>query len=112
MAKVSPKKAIRRFCLTCQGGSSKRVEECEDNSCLFFNHRLGTEPEKPQRSSVQQIRQYCLMCSDNNRTEVRSCSAREHCDLWSFRFGCTPKTWTRVKQRVNQPRKLLLPGLS
>ncbi|MFA9393305.1 MAG: restriction endonuclease [Halodesulfovibrio sp.] len=112
MAKVSPQKAIRRFCLTCQGGSSKRVEGCKDGTCLFFNHRLGNGPETPQRSTVQQIRQYCLMCSDNNRNEVRSCSAREDCDLWSFRFGCTPKTWTRVKRRVNQPRKLLLPGLN
>ena len=111
MAKTSPNKAIRKFCIACQGGSSKRVEECEDGTCLFFNYRNGTEPEETLRSNVQQIRQYCLMCSDNDRSEVRSCSARTDCALWSFRFGCTPKTWTRVKQRVNQPKKLLLPGL-
>ncbi|WBF66332.1 hypothetical protein LN040_11390 [Desulfovibrio subterraneus] len=148
MTKGSTLKAIRRFCMACQGGSSRQVAACEDTGCALHLYRSGEVPEKPELAEraeltgqirqpelaeqagaeksdlaeraehaelapcppIRTVRRFCMACCANLRAEVRACAAREDCALWSFRFGCTPETWRRVKNRRSSPRPLLLPG--
>jgi hypothetical protein len=112
MAKITPIKAIRRFCIACQGGSAVMVRGCDDTSCALYVWRLGEEQPQAGRSGVQAIRCHCLTCSGGERAEVRRCAARETCALWSFRFGCSPETWRRVRARKRGAQPLLLPGIS
>ena len=44
--KVKPQKAIRQYCLWCQGGSCLLVRECQPGhsrplSALYWGHRMG-----------------------------------------------------------------------
>ena len=151
MTKGSTLKAIRRFCMACQGGSSRQVAACEDTGCALHLYRSGEVPEQPELAEraeltgqirqpelaeqagaeksglaeraelaalaeqapcppIRTVRRFCMACCANLRAEVRACAAREDCALWSFRFGCTPETWRRVKNRRSSPRPLLLPG--
>ncbi len=151
MTKGSTLKAIRRFCMACQGGSSRQVAACEDTGCALHLYRSGEVPEKPELAEraeltgqtrqpelaeqvdaeksglaeraelaelaeqapcppIRTVRRFCMACCANLRAEVRACAAREDCALWSYRFGCTPETWRRVKNRRSSPRPLLLPG--
>ena len=158
MTKGSTLKAIRRFCMACQGGSSRQVAACEDTGCALHLYRSGEQIERPappapperagqagqieqsdlagkagqieQSEQIEQegqtehaelaeqapcppirtVRRFCMACCANLRAEVRACAAREDCALWSYRFGCTPETWRRVKNRRSSPRPLLLPG--
>lgn len=139
MTKGSTLKAIRRFCMACQGGSSRQVAACEDADCALHLYRSGEMPEQPEQPEfaeqadaeksgqaevaeqapvaeltpcppIRTVRRFCMACCANLRAEVRACAAREDCALWSFRFGCTPETWRRVKNRRSSPRPLLLPG--
>ena len=38
-------KTIRKFCLECQGGSSKLVAECESD-CPLHSYRFGKNPKR------------------------------------------------------------------
>ena len=126
------RKAIRRFCLDCQGGYSPSVRACADVVCVLHPLRQGSVgadqeehpqcalPGLPQTLSPEfadgsrperVIRLFCLACA-GNRQEVRSCDAKETCALWSFRFGVSPATFKRVVARRQRWRTTLtLPGL-
>lgn len=114
MSKGTPQKAIRRFCLACQGASVQRVTACEDRDCVLYPYRSGEDTPEAQTPPVRVIRRFCLICCGNThgeaRAEVRACAARESCALWSFRFGCTPQVWHRMRLRRTAPQPLLLPG--
>ena len=119
-----PLRALRRFCLDCQGGHPPSVAACKDADCLLFAMRRpagaaadpladapcdeeDSFPERPLRV----IRRFCLACG-GSRTEVRTCDARDACPLWSYRFGVLPATFKRVLARQRRSRsELLLPGL-
>ena len=105
-------KAVRRFCLDCQGDSPQSVRECVDVACLLYPCRLATLESLPENIAVLRvIRTHCLSCA-GTRQEVRQCDARENCSLWSFRFGVLPATFKRVAGRQKKAREtLLLPGL-
>ena len=115
-------KAIRRFCLDCQGGLSRSVRDCADDICALYPWRLpqdATEaaplaPElqpdpdwslRPMRCS----RRYCITCA-GDKDEARRCTA-EDCTLWPYRFGVAPATHRRVLQRLRSPTELWLPGM-
>ena len=113
-------RALRRFCLDCQGGHAPSVDACKDVSCIFFSYRLagsGDVAEKrgaaaPAEPPLRVIRRFCLDCA-GSRGEARECDARENCSLWSYRFGVQPATFKRVIARRNRKRAaLILPGLS
>lgn len=65
----------------------------------------------PDERPVRAIRRYCVACCGGERSEVRTCDARDRCALWSYRFGVLPETYRRVKARLTGPRALVLPGL-
>lgn len=174
MSHVKTIRAIRRFCLDCQGGVAREVRLCPDTGCGLYAWRLagiladmaaggkrrasdnhdhgdhdpdGHGPENrgldaapvaglpagssadqsaadplpgalpliaqtlPDERPVRAIRRYCVACCGGERSEVRTCDARDRCALWSYRFGVLPETYRRVKARLTGPRALVLPGL-
>ena len=125
-------KAIRRFCLDCQGGHVPSVRVCADAACVLYPLRHGDEAEEregiasPEGAAapggdapaqaeadrpVRRIRLFCLGCA-GSRQDVRGCDAGQDCALWSFRFGVSPATFKRVVARRQRWRtELTLPGL-
>ena len=120
-------KAIRRFCLDCQGGHVPSVRACADVSCVLYPLRHGDEAEEEREGAVpleedappqpeadrpvRRIRLFCLGCA-GSRQDVRTCDAGQDCALWSFRFGVLPATFKRVVARRQRWRtELTLPGL-
>ncbi len=115
-APVPPLRCLRRFCLECQGGSSRSVRECADLACCLRPWRLshtgtstGAEGRAEIKEALRSIRKYCLICA-GSRPDVRLCEASA-CPLWHFRFGVTPATYHKVMRRFFAPKALLLPGL-
>ena len=102
--------AIRSFCLACQGRSHAQVRECGDVDCPLHPFREAGDDLLAGRP-LRVIRAYCLVCSGNDRHEVRACDARSGCSLWSFRFGVSPRTYRRVRDRRSKPKQHTLPGL-
>ncbi len=104
-------KAIRRFCLDCQGGLSLSVRECADKECALYPWRLpDAENVHPEHGrAVRGMRRYCFACAES-RSEIRRCNAGESCPLWPYRFGVSPETYRRVMRRIRKPKELWLPG--
>ena len=116
MANASSIACIRRFCLDCQGGSSRAVRECPDEDCRLHDWRLaapeGVSGENAAREARRAVRRQCLLCA-GGRSDVRRCTARDGCPLWHYRFGVRPQTYKQVRRRFFAPRPLsLLPGLA
>ena len=124
MSRTAVMRALRRFCLECQGGSSRAVRCCEDEECALRAWRVPDEAgaeaaDEPTpgastggrgagaRPALRAVRRHCLSCA-GGRGEVRACSAREGCALWSYRFGVTPDTYRTVRARLFAPKRLTL----
>ncbi len=105
-------RALRRFCMDCQGNHPPAVAECRDAACALHPFRQCTvTPLADEARPLRGIRRHCLACA-GSRDEVRRCDARETCPLWSFRFGVTPATFKRVALRRKRAKETLrLPGL-
>ena len=107
-----PAKALRRFCMDCQGGYAASVQECRDTLCPLFDFRLCTVTPLPEDARpLRAIRRNCLSCA-GSRKDVRACDAKDNCSLWSFRFGVLPSTFKRVAARRRRTSEtLMLPGM-
>jgi hypothetical protein len=54
--KLSPVKAIRKFCLVCLGGSTDEIKNCTDTTCCLFPFRFGKDPgRKPMSDERREI---------------------------------------------------------
>ncbi len=131
MARPDILRQIRRFCLDCQGNSSTEVSRCLDEACSLWPWRHGKsdaqtqnyansfvhiskaeEPEKlplTQKIALRVVRKHCFSCA-GERKDVRQCTAKDQCPLWSLRFGVYPATYKRVKARLAQGKRLSLFG--
>ena len=58
-ARRSSLKAIRTFCIGCQGESFQALTECADTACPFYPYRHGAALEKGRHSPVRACRAYC-----------------------------------------------------
>jgi hypothetical protein len=109
---LKPLRAVRRFCLDCQGGLPVPVRECADAECALFPWRLAeaiaVHPEYGR--VIRGIRRYCFACA-GSRAEIRRCDAGDGCSLYPYRFGVAPETYRRVMERIRNPKELWLPGL-
>ncbi len=101
-------KAVRRFCLECQGGTTVFVRACSDTVCPLYAFRLRPEEMDSQTRPLRAIRQYCLTCAET-RQDIRKCDAKTDCPLWSYRFGVLPSTFRRVVARCHAPKMQQLP---
>lgn len=52
MARLTISCVVRRFCLECQGHSSKAVRECADAHCALWEHRLPPQSANHQGDSM------------------------------------------------------------
>lgn len=105
-------RALRRFCLECQGDDPEAVRACADAACLLYAARpyQSAREASPHEAPLRAIRRFCLTCAGDRR-EARACDAK-NCPLWSFRFGVRPATFKRVAaRREKSRRRLSLPGL-
>ena len=110
LEEMTPRKAVRLFCLDCVGGSQAEVKKCRGDvclnggtnqigKCLFYAHRAGKG-----RVSVKTIRKMCLFCMCGDVKEVRECHASPDqsgfgCPLHPYRMGKNPKL--KGKRRNN-----------
>lgn len=104
-------RAVRRFCLDCQGSQPSLVRGCEDKACSLYPWRLpdAVAVHELHGRVLRAVRRHCLVCAGDRR-EARACDARESCPLWEYRFGVHPVTYKRVSLRVRAPKSLFLPG--
>ena len=108
MQRPTPLRALRRFCLDCQGDSATAVEHCADTLCALWAVRTAERPAAAEtRLILRAVRRHCMNCAGDRR-EIRACAAREHCPLWSLRFGVLPETYKAVRQRLAAPKRLTL----
>jgi len=47
--RVTPLKAIRRYCLGCSNGSSNEVKLCPITNCELYEYRFGHNPHDSRR---------------------------------------------------------------
>ncbi|MCC8194158.1 MAG: hypothetical protein LIP28_05895 [Deltaproteobacteria bacterium] len=104
-------RAVRRFCLDCQGGQTSLVRECAEEDCPLHPWRLpdAAPYDEAHGRVLRAVRRHCLNCA-GDRKEARSCDAEDSCPLWAYRFGVHPVTYKRVSLRVRAPKDLFLPG--
>lgn len=104
-------RAVRRFCLDCQGAQLGLVRVCEEETCPLHPWRLPDSPALHETFGrvLRAVRRHCLICAGDRR-ETRTCDAKEFCPLWEYRFGVQPATYKRVSIRVRAPKTLFLPG--
>ena len=115
--KLSPAESIRKFCVSCMGGSYLLVAECAQSDCPLHGHRLGSPEADEARPPVRAIRRQCLACCCQDREQARACAASpscrppfEPCVLWRFRLGSRPEIMERRKKKARRTL-LTLPGL-
>jgi hypothetical protein len=94
--KLTPGRAVRKFCLHCCGNNEAEVRRCDANSdpnyasCLFHKHRLSKG-----RVSVRTIRKVCLSCMGNSSAMVEAC-LEINCPIYIYRFGKNPSCADRM----------------
>lgn len=106
--KRSPLKAIRTFCIECQGESFQAVTECTDTACAFYPYRHGAALEKGRHSPVRACRAYC---SDNclagaGHEAVKDCGGDTAllgpCPVFPFRMGTNPNVTAETRAKARQ----------
>lgn len=95
-SQITPLLCLRRECLTCMGGSSQLVAECETRGCDLHSHRFGKRVPG-ERSALRAIRAFCLACVDGSDVEVKNCTGP--CHLHFYRLGKNPKLKGKGKGR-------------
>jgi hypothetical protein len=82
--KETPLRAIRQYCLACNG-TSNEVKLCPVVTCPIFKHRFG----HGRGRYLKAIRAKCLDCAET-KTEIRNCPIKD-CQLRPYRMGTNPR---------------------
>ena len=103
-SKRSPLKAIRAFCVECQGDSSPAVATCADTVCPFFAYRLGKALPAGKHKPTSTIKQYCYQqcqAGVGGREEVKGCQGNEiACPVFPFRTGRNPNVGEAKRKKL------------
>jgi hypothetical protein len=109
--------SIRKFCVSCMGGSYALVAECGQAACPLHVYRFGCQDDPLTKPPVRAIRLQCLHCCCGDKAQIRACAASpssrepfEPCQLWRFRLGSRPEILERRKRKARRT-SLPLPGL-
>jgi len=86
MKRLTPLKAIRKYCVWCCNDNPKEPKLCPDNDCGLYKFRLG----KSRGKYLGGIRKRCLDCSGYMALKVKNCH-RQDCLLFPYRFGKSPR---------------------
>ena len=54
---TNPVKAIRQFCIDCNGGSLYEVKNCTSPNCALFPFRFGKNPYRTKREMTDEQKQ-------------------------------------------------------
>lgn len=81
---MSPKKAIRKYCLECCLSQPAEVRLCPYTDCIFYNYRLWSG-----RPRLKILREKCVECSTYVLSDVRNCAFSD-CPIHQFRMGKNP----------------------
>ena len=92
---MTPRKAIRKYCLWCCNDQTNEVKLCPKEDCSLWSHRES----HGSGSKVKPIRARCLDCSDG-LAEVKGCTFEDDCPLWPYRMGKNPKLTGKGKGRI------------
>jgi len=87
MRKLTPLKAIRKYCLWCVLKNSLEVRLCQDNTCPLYPLRFGKR--KQSYSVLKAIRQRCKDCSEGTLPAIKNCEFPD-CSLFIYRSGHNP----------------------
>ena len=104
----SPLKAIRAFCVECQGDSFQAVAECRDLACPFYAYRNGTPPDGQPHKPLVAIKTYCsIYClPDGGRDAVLTCQGDKAyagpCPVFPFRLGVNPNISAETREKARQ----------
>jgi len=86
---MTPKEALRKYCVQCTGGKYNEIESCDANKegwhiCVFHPYRLGKG-----RPSVKLFRKVCLQCMGGHTSFVSECGIFD-CPAFPYRMGKNP----------------------
>ena len=104
----SPLKAIRVFCIECQGDSFHAVVECRDTACQFYAYRKGAPPARQPHKPMKAIKTHCF---DNCQAgtgyqEVLHCRGDTafagSCPVFPFRLGVNPNVTPATREKRRQ----------
>lgn len=108
MRKRTALKAIRDFCIGCQGDSFQAVAECADAACPFHPYRHGMALEKGRHSPVRACRKYCFehCLPEAGYETVKDCGGDTAllgpCPVYPFRLGKNPNISEATRQKRRQ----------
>jgi len=86
VSKLSPLKAIRKFCVDCSN-SSYEVKLCPANDCPLWPLRSGKGIKGV--SPLKIIRRKCYDCGEGTAFDIKNCQFSD-CSLYHYRFGKNP----------------------
>jgi len=97
--KLTPLRAIRKYCLWCGNGQANEVKLCTCGHCPLYLFRFGKKEIKG--SLLKAIRELCKGCGEGTPFAIRNCEFTD-CPLYPFRFGKNPA----MKGRKGNPEVL------
>ena len=98
---MTPRRAIRQYCLDCCLGSASEVAQCANTACILWPYRSGHRGPGQALSPLKAIRAYCLACGEpGSFASVRECKIH-NCALHQYRFGHDPQ---RKKAAQKMPK--------
>ena len=86
--RLTPLRAVRRYCLWCCGDQANEVRLCPSQGCPLHDWRFGRKP-KDGGSTLRIIRERCLDCAGFSPAAVRECWDTS-CTLYLYRMGKNP----------------------
>ena len=86
MKRLTPLKAIRKYCYWCVYGSAEEIRECPSKTCPLWKFRMGKKVKGA--STLKAIRKKCLDCA-GTANNVRNCP-HENCPRYLYRCGHNP----------------------
>lgn len=95
--------AIRRFCSTCQGGSTAAVDACPAKPgsalpCPLWRLRTGNAEDCRGVSRLKAIGTHCKTCEPDHPA---ACTAPD-CVLYPFRLGSNPRIKAETRDRLRE----------
>lgn len=94
---MSPRQAIKQYCLWCVTGQRKEIKLCDIQDCALFPFKDGQTIVG--NSKLKAIKNRCKQCSIENT--VKSCKHKD-CPLHSMRFGKRPEDKNKPKRKISQ----------
>jgi len=98
--KSTPMRAIRAYCLTCQGKDKALVKTCFKVDCSLHQLRLGRKDQPG--SPITKIKQRCHGCGEGTAQAIRKCEITD-CEIYQYRNGKSPAHQASWRKRHNQP---------